>query len=165
MDRGRRLPRGSRTHSARGAAAVEFALVSSVLILIIFGVLQYGLYFHDTLTADDAVRAAARTAVVEGGTSACGGSFSWTVVKCSADDLVGNPDAAVKVSAPQGWATGDPLIVCVQFKSSGAFGFLPMPHGGYVHASLEMAIENTAGVPAGAGIEDSAPTGQDWSWC
>lgn len=165
MDRGRRLPRGHRLPSARGAAAVEFALVSSVLILILFGVLQYGLYFHDTLAADDAVRAAARTAVVEGGTASCGGSFGWSVVQCSADDMIGRDGVAVKVSAPQGWAKGDPLTVCVQFKSSGAFGFLPLPHGGYVHASLQMAIENTAGVPSGTGVADAAPSGQDWTWC
>ncbi len=37
--------RGLRADS--GAAAVEFALVSTVFFLLLFGIIQYGLYFND----------------------------------------------------------------------------------------------------------------------
>ena len=48
----------------RGAATVEFALVSSLLFLIMFGILQYGLYFNDALSARQGVREGARQGVV-----------------------------------------------------------------------------------------------------
>jgi len=165
MNRGLKRRGTGHQHSGRGAAAVEFALVSPVLALIVFGVLQYGLYFHDTLVANEAVRTAARSAVVETGTAHCAGSFDWSVVQCATKDLLERDGAAVRVSAPAGWAKGDPLTVCVQFPSQGDFGFLPMPNGGYVHAELQMSIEQTQRIPSGTGLSDPAPDGQDWSWC
>ena len=44
----------------RGAAAVEFALVTVFLIPLIFGILDYGMWFADALAARDGARAAAR---------------------------------------------------------------------------------------------------------
>ncbi len=45
-----------------GAAAVEFALVLPVLILLVFGIMEFGLAFRDTLTLTSATRTGARTA-------------------------------------------------------------------------------------------------------
>lgn len=50
-----------------GAAAVEFAIVSTLLLTILFGILQYGLLFFQILTAQHAAAEAAamvRTASV-----------------------------------------------------------------------------------------------------
>lgn len=50
-----------------GAAAVEFAIVSTLLLTILFGILQYGFLFFQILSAQQAVGEAAaltRTAVV-----------------------------------------------------------------------------------------------------
>lgn len=44
----------------RGAAAVEFALVLPILLLIVFGLIQYGLYFYSAQTGSNTVNAAAR---------------------------------------------------------------------------------------------------------
>src|SRR5689334_20115931 len=57
---------GRRAAAARedGAAVVEFALVSTLLFLIMFGVLQYGLYFNDALSTRQGVREGARQGVV-----------------------------------------------------------------------------------------------------
>src|SRR5690606_29755177 len=48
----------------RGAAAVEFALVVPVLLLIAFGLIQYGLYFWAMQAGSDFARSAARLAAV-----------------------------------------------------------------------------------------------------
>ena len=48
----------------RGAAAVEFALVSTLLFTVIFGILKYGLYFNDALSTRNGVREAVREGVV-----------------------------------------------------------------------------------------------------
>ena len=44
----------------RGAAALEFALVVPVLLALVFGIIDYGIYFTDSLAARDGVRVAAR---------------------------------------------------------------------------------------------------------
>jgi Flp pilus assembly protein TadG len=49
-----------------GQATVEFALVLPVLLLVVFGIVQFGIAFNNSLTLADAVRAAARAAVVNG---------------------------------------------------------------------------------------------------
>src|SRR5690349_24622779 len=54
-----------------GAAAVEFALVSPLLFMLLFGVIDYGLYMADVLSVQQGVGDAAREATLEvGSTSA-----------------------------------------------------------------------------------------------
>jgi Flp pilus assembly protein TadG len=48
----------------RGAAAVEFALVLVPLLVIIFGLIQYGLYFYSAQTGSNTVNAAVRQLAV-----------------------------------------------------------------------------------------------------
>ena len=62
---GRRRPRGDE----RGAAAVEFALVVLPLLLILAGIVNFGVMFSQKLALDNAVRQAARGAVVDTGSS------------------------------------------------------------------------------------------------
>ena len=49
-----------------GAAAVEFAIVVSVLVMLVFGMMQYGLAFFQTQNLRSAVREGARVAAVRG---------------------------------------------------------------------------------------------------
>ena len=60
MQRRRRHPS---IRSEHGQAAVEFALVVPVLILLLLGILQCGIAFHDYLAVTDAARAAERQAI------------------------------------------------------------------------------------------------------
>jgi Flp pilus assembly protein TadG len=53
-----------RRRDDRGAAAVEFALVLVPLLVVIFGLIQYGLYFYSAQTGSSAVNAAARQLAV-----------------------------------------------------------------------------------------------------
>jgi Flp pilus assembly protein TadG len=55
----RRIRRGQ-----EGQAMVEFALVIPLLLLLIFGIVQFGILFNNYLTLTDAVRAGARQAAV-----------------------------------------------------------------------------------------------------
>ena len=63
----RGVTRDLRRHNRRnegGASAVEFALVLPVLIMLVFGAIQYGLYFWSMQGGSSAVREAARRGAV-----------------------------------------------------------------------------------------------------
>lgn len=47
-----------------GAAAVEFALVASLLFVILFGIINFGIVFSQQLTLNNAAREGARKAVI-----------------------------------------------------------------------------------------------------
>ena len=57
----------------RGASAVEFALVLPLLMLIVFGIVDFGVLFSQQLTLNNAVRAGARSGVVVGQVLDCPG--------------------------------------------------------------------------------------------
>ena len=54
----------NRRRGEHGAAAVEFALIAPLLLLLVFGMVQYGLYFWSAQGASNAAREAARRAAV-----------------------------------------------------------------------------------------------------
>ncbi len=58
----RRIVQGSSDHSGRGAAALEFALIAPILIVLVFGIVEYGLVFRKQLTISNAVQQAGRVA-------------------------------------------------------------------------------------------------------
>jgi Flp pilus assembly protein TadG len=156
-----------RRRDARGASAVEFALVAPVLFLVVFGVLQYGLYFFDAHGTRTGVREAARLGVVRT-VSACGGETAELgKLKCQTGDLIGaitGPEA-VKVYAPAGWERGKPLVVCAMVKSEGAVGLLPMPSDGLITSKTQMSIEVEGATAPSPLTASDTPLSGDWSWC
>jgi Flp pilus assembly protein TadG len=54
----------ARRRRQEGQALVEFALVLPFLLMIVLGIIQFGVLFHNYLTLTDAVRAGARQAAV-----------------------------------------------------------------------------------------------------
>lgn len=55
---------GRRVADDSGASAVEFALVVPLLLLLVFGIINFGVQFSQQLTMNNAVREGARRAVV-----------------------------------------------------------------------------------------------------
>ena len=62
-----RWPSGKRTRDERGVSAVEFALTLIPLLMVIAGIINFGLVFAQQLSLDNAVRAGARAGVVQTG--------------------------------------------------------------------------------------------------
>src|SRR5690349_25000314 len=111
----RRARAGSRRRGQRGAAAVEFALVSVILFPILLGIIDYGLWFNDSLNARQGVREAARQGVVPtiSGTTASytapsGCSSASTELRklaciTTAQVAATSGDVWAKVVVPNGW--------------------------------------------------------------
>jgi Flp pilus assembly protein TadG len=53
-----------RKRKERGQTFVEFALALPVLMVLLFGIIQFGIAFHSYITLTDATRAGARKAAV-----------------------------------------------------------------------------------------------------
>lgn len=69
MQRRRAAVRRKWDNGERGAALVEAAIVMLPLMLILFGIIEYGFIFKDSLSISSATRAGARTASAEARTS------------------------------------------------------------------------------------------------
>jgi hypothetical protein len=156
-----------------GASAVEFALVVPVLLLLVFGIIEYGLWFSDSLSARQGVREAARQGVVGNfGTESCdltgaSGDANAQALMCTAQNRIGGltGDPAIMVAAPEGWARGKPLVVCSQMKAGITGGIVPLPNDQIIRTEVEMAIELTPPSTTMTQGSETPPAGADWSWC
>ena len=70
-----------RSSNERGQTLVEFAALLPVLCLLLFGIIQFGVVFHDYLTVTDASRVGARKAAV----SRLGGDTGAAAVAAASD--------------------------------------------------------------------------------
>jgi Flp pilus assembly protein TadG len=148
-----------------GAAAVEFALLVSIFVTLLFGIIDYGLYFNDSISTRNGVREAARQGVVStwSTATACNSGDSLVRVKCQAKQNIGalHGTATAKVYVQDGtWTKGKALVVCAKVTGSAVIGLVPTPSE--TRSRVEMAIENESVTPTGVmTTQDSG----DWSWC
>ena len=139
-----------------GAMAVEFALVMLPLVMLIFGLIQYGLYFWAIQGGSDIARSAVRMAAVDDeGTATC--TAFRSDVRGQIDDLVGSGSTStvtrtyVDSDGTAGVSVGDKVKVSVTFKSVDLhFPFVPFIHDGVVNSTATARLDNlrTLNAPA-----------------
>jgi Flp pilus assembly protein TadG len=124
-----------------GAAAVEFGMIAMILFTLLFGILQFGIWFWSWQTGAHAAREAARFAAVE---------------PCDESGIAGKASAAldgapvtgaapsINVDTPAEVRVGDEITVHVHFTTVD-LGFFP-GFDGIVDKSATSRVEN---VPAG----------------
>jgi Flp pilus assembly protein TadG len=157
-----------RRKDERGAAALEFGILVPVLFAMLFGIIDYGMWFSDSIGVRQGVREAARLGVVQrfdapGCTS--GTSFQKLACQTRQEMTAISGTSYAKVTATE-WSRGKPLLVCGMVKADGLTGLVPLPSNGLVKSKTRMAIEKTTPVPAdGLSYADTPPAGADWSWC
>lgn len=169
----------------RGAAAVEFALVLPVLLLLIFGTIDYGMFFFDSIGMRQGAREAARSAVVLRVDTSCGSTVSYDNIACtartgsnnilgrSAGTVSGGGPSQVKVymkiqqsgsnPSPPTWVQGNQFVLCTMISEKAATGFVPFPSNGIMTSKVVMSIESGTSAPTGSLVTDTAPVGGDWS--
>lgn len=124
----------------RGASSVEFALILPLLLLIIFGIIEFGMAYHSYLAITHAAREGARLASVN--------RYSEADV-IARTDLSGN----VTVSAnPHGGNTGDPVSVTVTYEHPMITGYLSAMIPGFpstitMSSTAEMRLEQPSNLP------------------
>jgi Flp pilus assembly protein TadG len=95
---------------------VEFAIVLPIFCLLLFGILQFGVVFHNYLALTDAVRAGARKAAVSRFEPDPVGTTT-AAVQAAAVNL-DEEDLTVDVSTSGGWVRGSDVTVTATYPYS-----------------------------------------------
>jgi len=104
----------NRIRDERGQTMAEFAIVLPILIVLLFGIVQFGILFNNYVTLTDAVRAGARAAAVSRQAPDPSGTAT-AAVRSSASDL--NP-STLGISVSSGWTPGAPVTVTATYPYS-----------------------------------------------
>jgi len=96
----------------QGQTMVEFALIMPVLLLVIFGIIQFGVLYNDYISLTDATRIGARKAAVSRQTGDPVG-LATAAVRNAAADLDASK-LAVTVTATA-WAPGADVTVATSY--------------------------------------------------
>ena len=122
-----------------GAVAVEFALIFPLLCLIVFAIIQYGMYFWAMQGGSAAAREAARKAAV-GQPTDC--AAFRTEVRANVDSMATNtPTVTRTFDSPPG-EVGDDVEITVSFQSMDfGFPFVPFINNGVVEQSATARLD------------------------
>jgi Flp pilus assembly protein TadG len=118
--------------SERGTAAVEFALVLPLMLVVALALVQTGLLVRDRLLLEAAARAGARAAAVQEDASAI-----RSAALAAAPSL---QDDAVELAVTRAGARGEPVTVSIRYLASVRVPFVGWLFG----ASIDMTTSTTA---------------------
>jgi len=181
----RRATRG-RVRGERGAAMVELALVLPLFVLLVFGVVEFGVVYNNDITLRQGAREAARQGAVGNFgvasttgspcylTGTTGASTDIKNLMCLAKSQIGLDATKLRIKVLSGnsdftgsgtFSKNDSLIVCAQYPLDNAAKIVsPLLGGATLRTKTSIRIE-TAYSTTETGGEETAPSGKDWSWC
>ena len=131
-----------------GAAAVEFALLLPLLVVLLFGFIQFGTAFNTRIQATNAAREGARMAVVgiDNWADVGGGTAFWQAVQQDAG--LGDINSCVLTTTD---VVGGTLTVTFDYPLDLVIPFMPSPPSWQTGtATATMRIEQLS-VPGGPG--------------
>jgi Flp pilus assembly protein TadG len=123
----------------RGTASLELALVAPSLMLLVLGVLQFGLWYHAQNVVGTAALEGARVAAAEDGTAGAARVRALTLVSEGLGSAVTEPAITVSVGPGVARAT-----VTARLR-----GLLPIPGLSSFHLSSESSVFRERFRPAG----------------
>ncbi len=98
--------------SEKGASAVEFALILPILIILVFGIVEFGIAFNNYITITHAAREGARIAAVD-----LNNPDLKNIIIERAYPVPITPDD-ITISTPEGTDIGDPVEVEITYNIS-----------------------------------------------
>ncbi len=107
----------------RGAAVVEFAIVAPVLLLLVFGMIEYGRLIMVQQVLTNATREGARRAVLDGATTS---AVTSVVTDYLSTSHISGAVITVTPNPPSNAAFGEPVTVSAQVSFS-EVSWLPTP--------------------------------------
>jgi len=119
--RGRPRPR-ARLRSRRGQSLVEFALILPVLMIMVFGIIDFGMGLRSYISLTNATREGARFAAIGNSAGAypanCNGTNNTTVIGrvCYTIEGLDLADVqTVSVAYPNGQSPGNSVVVSARY--------------------------------------------------
>jgi Flp pilus assembly protein TadG len=108
------MPHTTKTRkNEQGQTMTELALVLPILVVLLFGIIQFGITFNNYVTLTDAVRAGARKAAVSRNSSDPAGACRTQVLNSA-----GSLDTSVlddNLSCSSTWAAGSDVTVYADY--------------------------------------------------
>lgn len=157
----------------RGAVLVEFALILPVLVLLLFGIAEYGIAFNNLNSLRQGTREGARQAVVA--TVDTDSSCTLTGISpntetrrllCLIKDRIGLDPAKLrlKIEFPTANEEGESVLVCSQYPLNSVTGLFSSLLGGRIQTTeVLMRIESKD-----EDFQETAETpvaSNNWSFC
>ena len=162
---------------------VELAIILPLFLVLVFGVIEFGLTYNNLITLRQGVREGARQGSVGnfGSTTSCSltgltGSPSTDIQKlmCLTKSQIGLNYAHTRVKVLSGSADfsssgtfqkGEALIICVEYPVDKMAKFVtPVLGSAVLKSKTAMRIETSYSSTETGGQETALPSG-DWSWC
>ena len=121
----------------KGAVSVEFVFIVPILLVLIFGIIQFAYYFFQVQQGAFAAREAARQAAV--GTRDCTELISFVVERVGAP----TPVYVTLTPNPSPPEIGGTINVLVEFQAADfGFPFIPYPNDAAVVEDADTRVEN-----------------------
>lgn len=102
-----------RLRDQRGAAMVEFAIILPLLLLVVFGILQFGLLFYNYLDLTSATRDGARRAAVS--RLSLNGAQTTRDAIAASTSVVDDSQTTVTITPGTPWTSGNAVNVKVTY--------------------------------------------------
>ena len=151
------LPR-HRLRGERGTALVEFTLVSVLMLLLVFGIIEFGFDYNNYVSLRNGAREGARLGVVNDINDAPSCTIAGSTVTppaepsspsdasnalvCKTKDRIGLKGSDVTVEIVRGENPGESLEVCAAYPVDSITGLIaPFVDGKTLHTSVTMRLE------------------------
>ncbi|MEO6529858.1 MAG: TadE family protein [Specibacter sp.] len=118
----------------RGAAAVEFALILPVLLFMLLGVVDFGMFIGQNISLQSAAREGARQGITQG-----------DVIKYAsqARGLLDESKLQIKFAVDTSAGAPGTMVVCVRYPQSSLSGFFSFALNGVSETKSFMRMEGT----------------------
>jgi len=93
----------------KGASAVEFALILPILVMLVFGIFQFGIAYNNYITITHAAREGARRAAVDLTNPLLEQIIKERAYPIPEDDII------ISITTPDGTDIGDPVVVEITY--------------------------------------------------